>query len=146
MRSFGITYQDDAPHDLSMLFEIPGCSYLICPSFRRVWSIKSRKWIGSKERGYVRVTLYKNTTRWETYLHRLVALVFFGEAPNRLCEVLHIPGCPKDEDGYLSNHPEWIRYGTTFENMQDRNIDGTMPRGPEHGRKTQEGMAARRSR
>lgn len=59
----------------------------------------------------------------EYFLHTLVAHVFLGPVPVDR-QVLHGP------EGRECNAVRNLRYGTHWENQQDKYRDGTMPKGP----------------
>ena len=79
---------------------------------------------GSVDRdGYRQYILYPETKRY--FAHTLVLLAFIGPKPQKL-EVRHLDGNPKNN--FVRN----LKYGTTKENAQDRELHGRGRRS--HGR------------
>lgn len=70
--------------------------------------------------GYLRVSLFKGSSRKSYYVHRLVALTFIGPCPKGL-EVAHNNGMRND------NRVENLRYATHSGNMLDQHFHNTVP-------------------
>jgi hypothetical protein len=67
--------------------------------------------------GYLKVALHRDSKRFDVAIHRLVPLAFIGPPPQGH-EVRHLDGDP------ANNHLSNLRYGTQFENAQDRVAHG----------------------
>ncbi|MGP3775199.1 HNH endonuclease [Streptomyces sp. SDT5-1] len=81
----------------------------------RVWSDISGRWLATTpgSDGYPRVTLCVDGKQCSYRVHRLVALVFLGPAPDGKPCVLH-------GDGIQVNNHLWnLRWGSHAENMAD---------------------------
>ena len=68
----------------------------------------------------------KNGELRGVYLHRLVAEAFLGSAPSG-CEVRHLDGDRENND--VDN----LCWGTRSQNMRDKELHGTAPKGERHG-------------
>lgn len=75
---------------------------------------------------YLCVTLARGEERKQYLVHDLVALAFHGPKPAGL-EVRHL------DDDKANNAPSNLQYGTRQENEHDRQRNGKVRRGVEHG-------------
>jgi hypothetical protein len=98
--------------------EVPGHPGYEVSSLGQVRSPRTilKPW-ASNDLGHLKVSL---TGRRRMYVHRIVALAFFGECPTGL-EVRHLNGKPGD------NRVGNLAYGTRAENLADRVLHGTVP-------------------
>ncbi len=76
--------------------------------------------------GHHYVFLYKSGKQHKVWIHRAILSSFVGPCPPRY-ESRHLNGNPSDNK--LSN----LSWGTKLENMKDKQIHGTQPRGENHG-------------
>lgn len=109
-----------------------------CGDVRSLGRIVLRKKVGpykvnsrvlrAKRKGasYLGVTLCKNGSRKDFYVHRLVAMSFIGEIPRGMFV------CHKDGNGE-NNRLENLKIGTPKENSFDRKVHGTETVGSKHG-------------
>lgn len=101
--------------------------YEIYPNEGKIWSYRSQKWIGAKQKkGYYACALYSDDgNKWNTTVHRVIWIAVNGEIPNGY-EVNHI-----DEDksnNSISNlnlltHKENINWGTCIERTVKSNTN-----------------------
>lgn len=73
--------------------------------------------------GYYRLTFQAGERNEKPYLHHLVCTAFHGQRPSDQHEVAHGDGTR------LNNRPENLRWATRLENVRDKVIHGTQPRG-----------------
>lgn len=76
-------------------------------------------------KGRLRVSITVNGKTTPKYVHRLVALAFYGPLPDGL-QTRHLDG------NHLNNTPENLKYGTREENEDDKWKHGTHSRGEQH--------------
>ena len=106
------------------IMPIPGCPHYFATDTGHIWSEKTQKVLAERENrlGYKRVNLYVGGKTVTREVHQLVMEAFKGEADSGY-RILH------GEGGIQDNRPENLRYGTQYENMQDKHRDGTDPTG-----------------
>lgn len=102
---------------------IPGYEryYLATPE-GLIWSVRSKRFLSNgthTEAGYIQVALTVNNVSKLKYVHRLMALAFFGDPPPGKNFVLHGDGNPSN------NRVENLRWGNQSENMSDAVKHGT---------------------
>lgn len=107
-------------------------NYEIYPNDGKIWSIKSKKYIGSNNDGYINCTLFDdNGKRWSSNLHRVIYTAVYGEIPNGY-QVNHI------DENTLNNSisnlnlmtpKENSNYGSRNEKIKNKNTNGKCSKG-----------------
>ena len=81
----------------------------------RCWNIKNKRFVGSKQKnGYIRASLYNESSQHAFLIHRLVLQYFGPPQPEGMNEVDHINHIRDD------NRIENLRYVNTSENHKNR--------------------------
>lgn len=103
---------------------IPGYPSYFATADGHVYSEKSDRILAEREQrqGYKRVNLSIEGKLYTREVHQLVMEAWKSEGSTGT-RVLHGPG------GIHDNRPENLRYGTHYENIQDKKRDGTDPTG-----------------
>lgn len=103
---------------------IAGCPGYFATPAGHIYSDKTEKLLSERENrlGYKRVNMYVGGKTITREVHQLVMEAFKGEAESGY-RILHGAG------GIQDNRPENLRYGTQYDNMQDKHRDGTDPTG-----------------
>lgn len=106
------------------MMPIPGCPGYFATADGHVYSEKSDRVLAERvsRLGYKRVNLSLSGVHCTREVHQLVMEAWKGEAESGY-RILHGPG------GIHDNRPENLRYGTQYDNMQDKKRDGTDPKG-----------------
>lgn len=81
----------------------------------------------NKQNGYLYISLWRGNRRFQTTVHRLVALTFLGAPPSQKHVVAHNDGSRDN------NHRSNLRWATLAENVRDTFIHGTHNRGSRNG-------------
>lgn len=90
----------------------------------RIWSLYSKIFlkVNVNRGGYSRVILRKDNKNYKKFVHRLMLETFIGPCPVKK-ECRHLDGNPQN------NHISNLKWGTRYDNIDDKIKHGTLPIG-----------------